>query len=87
MRLLVGTLAAILVRFSSNTFTVCSDTSDNDIGIPFIFMSEAPGWPLSNVWKSVDGCKPDLDIHIQAKILSQLGAITWKLSQLRFDKI
>ena len=50
-------------------------------------MSEAPGWPLSNVWKSVDGCKPDLDIHIQAKILSQLGAITWKLSQLRFDKI
>ena len=84
---MVGTLAAILVRFSSNTFTVCSDTSDNDIGIPFIFMSEAPGWPLSNVWKSVDGCKPDLDIHIQAKILSQLGAITWKLSQLRFDKI
>lgn len=50
-------------------------------------MSEAPGWPLSNVWKSVSGSKPDLDIHIQAKILSQLGAVTWKLSQVRFDKI
>ena len=35
----------------------------------------------------MSGSKPDLDIHIQAKILSQLGAITWKLSQLRFDKI
>lgn len=50
-------------------------------------MSEAPGWPLSNVWRSVSDSKPDLDIHTQGKILSQLGAITWKLSQLRFDKI
>lgn len=50
-------------------------------------MSEAPGWPLSNGWRSVCGSKPNLDIHIQAKILTQLGAITWKLSQVRFDKI
>ena len=50
-------------------------------------MSEAPGWPLSRVWKSAGSPEPDLDTASKAKILSQLGGITWKLSQLRFDKI
>ncbi|KAJ5135652.1 Aminoglycoside phosphotransferase [Penicillium bovifimosum] len=62
-------------------------SSDNDIGIPFIFMSEAPGWPLSRIWGSTSSSQPDLDAVNKAKILSQLGGITWKLSQLRFDKI
>lgn len=43
-------------------------------------MSEASGQPLSNTWKSVP-------LHIKAKVLFQLGAITWKLSRLRFDQI
>ncbi|KAJ9490536.1 hypothetical protein VN97_g2719 [Penicillium thymicola] len=62
-------------------------SSDNDIGIPFIFMSEAPGRPLSNFWRSASSPQPDLETPGKAKILSQLGGITWKLSQLRFDKI
>ncbi|KAJ5227976.1 hypothetical protein N7489_008684 [Penicillium chrysogenum] len=62
-------------------------SSDNDIGIPFIFMSEASGRPLSKFWKSAGSLQPDLETPIKAKILSQLGGITWKLSQLRFDKI
>ncbi|KAL4987617.1 kinase-like domain-containing protein [Aspergillus falconensis] len=51
-----------------------SDTFDNEIGIPFILMTEAPGRPLSNFWR------PPTSPHM-------LGAMTWKLSQLRFDKI
>ncbi|KAJ5987968.1 hypothetical protein N7481_003178 [Penicillium waksmanii] len=62
-------------------------SSDNDIGVPFIFMSEAPGRPLSKVWKAFDAFQPCLETAKKAKILSQLGAISWKLSQLRFDKI
>ncbi|KAJ6109131.1 Aminoglycoside phosphotransferase [Penicillium sp. IBT 16267x] len=62
-------------------------SSDNAIGIPFIFMSEAPGWPLSKVWRPAGSSQPDLETPSKAKVLSQLGDITWKLSQLRFDKI
>ncbi|KAJ5700465.1 hypothetical protein N7536_003478 [Penicillium majusculum] len=61
--------------------------SDNEIGVPFIFMSEAPGWPLSKVWRSTGSPQPDLETLNKAKVLSQLGGLTWKLSQLRFDKI
>ncbi|OJJ89569.1 uncharacterized protein ASPGLDRAFT_63040 [Aspergillus glaucus CBS 516.65] len=57
-----------------------SATSDNDIGIPYILMSEASGQPLSNTWKPVP-------LHVKAKVLFQLGANTWKLSRLRFDQI
>lgn len=49
-------------------------------------MSEAPGWPLSKVWKPAGSLQPGLDTLGKAKVLSQLGGITWKLSQLRFDK-
>ncbi|KAI9935112.1 hypothetical protein ASPWEDRAFT_669919 [Aspergillus wentii DTO 134E9] len=55
--------------------------------MPFIPMSEAPGWPLSKVWKPAGSPQPDLNTASKAKILFQLGGITWKLSQLRFDKI
>lgn len=64
-----------------------SASSDNEIGITFIFMSEAPGWPLSKVWKPAGSSQPCLETPIKAKIVSQIGRITWKLSQLRFDKI
>lgn len=50
-------------------------------------MSEAPGWPLSKVWKPAGSPQPDLDTPSKARVLTQLGGITWKLSQLRFDKI
>ncbi|KAJ5414168.1 hypothetical protein N7509_000795 [Penicillium cosmopolitanum] len=62
-------------------------SSDNDIGVPFILMNEAPGRPLSNFWKASEAFQPSLETAKKNKILSQLGAITWKLSQLRFDKI
>ncbi|KAL4953400.1 hypothetical protein BDW69DRAFT_200215 [Aspergillus filifer] len=69
-----------------------SDTFENDISVPYILMSEAPGKPLAKYWKSAPSSTSlpgDLDIQPQAKsrILSQLGAITSELSQLRFDKI
>ncbi|OQD61288.1 hypothetical protein PENPOL_c017G05430 [Penicillium polonicum] len=50
-------------------------------------MSEAPGRPLSKFWRSAGSPPPDLETPSKAKILSQLGGITWKLSQLRFDEI
>ncbi|PWY77773.1 hypothetical protein BO83DRAFT_397224 [Aspergillus eucalypticola CBS 122712] len=46
-------------------------SSDNDNKVPFILMSEAPGWPLSKVWD---------------KVMTQLGGVTWKLLQLRLDE-
>ncbi|KAJ6117944.1 hypothetical protein N7523_005695 [Penicillium sp. IBT 18751x] len=50
-------------------------------------MSEAPGWPLSKVWRPAGSPQPGLESLSKAKVLSQLCGITWKLSQLRFDKI
>jgi hypothetical protein len=50
-------------------------------------MSEAPGQQLSDVWKSASHSQPGLEAGEKDKILSQLGAITFKLSQLRFDTI
>lgn len=50
-------------------------------------MSKASGWPLERTWKPVRSGKPELPLHQKAKVLSQLGAITWKLSQLRFSEI
>ncbi|KAL4894805.1 hypothetical protein BDV59DRAFT_175001 [Aspergillus ambiguus] len=50
-------------------------------------MSEAPGWPLSKVWRSVGSSLQELDPASKAKVLAQLGTITWKLSQLRFKNI
>ena len=50
-------------------------------------MNEAPGCPLSKFWRPASSAQPDLDTSSKAKILFQLGGITWKLSQLQFDKI
>lgn len=50
-------------------------------------MSKATGWPLQRIWKSLESGQKKLSLHIKAKILFQLGAITFKLSQLRFDRI
>ncbi|PYI03526.1 hypothetical protein BO78DRAFT_463224 [Aspergillus sclerotiicarbonarius CBS 121057] len=62
-------------------------SSDNEIGIPFLFMSEAPGQPLSKVWRPAGSPQPSLKTSSKAQVLSQLGDITWKLSQLRFNQI
>jgi hypothetical protein len=50
-------------------------------------MSEARGVQLSNFWKPASSPESTQGTCNKAKILSQLGAITWELSQLRFDKI
>ncbi|PYH34767.1 RNase H domain-containing protein [Aspergillus neoniger CBS 115656] len=52
-------------------------SSDNDIKVPFILMSQAPGWPLSKVWI----------LPKKGKVITQLDGVTWKLSQLRLDRI
>ncbi|KAK6832204.1 hypothetical protein RU639_002797 [Aspergillus parasiticus] len=62
-------------------------SSDNDIGVPYIFMSEATGWPLSKFWRPAGSSQSDLDKASKARVLTQLGGITWELSQLRFNKI
>ncbi|KAE8352423.1 kinase-like domain-containing protein [Aspergillus coremiiformis] len=62
-------------------------SAHNEIGIPFILMSEAPGRPLSKFWRPTGSPQPSLETPSKAKILSQLGSITWKLTQVRFDKI
>lgn len=49
-------------------------------------MSVAPGRPLSKLWGQAD-LQSHLEINGRSKVLSQLGSITWKLLQLRFDKI
>ncbi|KAK2807855.1 hypothetical protein FQN50_005244 [Emmonsiellopsis sp. PD_5] len=64
-----------------------SCSRDNDIGVPYILMSKASGFPLSKKWKSLGSHKTTLSLKEKSKILSQLGLITWQLSQLRFDKI
>jgi hypothetical protein len=50
-------------------------------------MSEAHGWPLSKIWRPAGSPQPDLDAPSKAKVLSQLGGISWKLEQLHFDRI
>lgn len=54
-------------------------------------MSEAPGCSLLKFWGSANSApnsaQPGIETSSKAKILSQLGGITWKLSQLQFNKI
>ncbi|KAJ6151673.1 hypothetical protein N7470_006801 [Penicillium chermesinum] len=66
---------------------VCSASANNEIGLPFILMSEALGQPLSKAWRPASSPQPSLETPSKAKVLSQLGRITWNLAQLRFDKI
>ncbi|KKZ64062.1 hypothetical protein EMCG_01632 [[Emmonsia] crescens] len=62
-------------------------SSENDIGIPYILMSKAAGFPLSKKWKSLRSHESTLSLKEISKIVSQLGVITWQLSQLRFLEI
>jgi hypothetical protein len=72
-----------------------SSSGRNTIGIPFILMSKAPGFPLSRfAW---DACpegmissrkpRPYLGRANKEKIIAQLGTVTSQLLNLRFDKI
>ncbi|KAB8278747.1 RNase H domain-containing protein [Aspergillus minisclerotigenes] len=64
-----------------------SSTKTNDVGIPYILMSKATGFPLQRVWKSTKSGQTEISAEIKSKVLFQLGSITFKLSQLRFDCI
>ena len=50
-------------------------------------MSKARGFALREVWKTEEAPTGDLSQDHKAKIMYQLGAITWQLSELRFDCI
>ncbi|KAI4095517.1 MAG: hypothetical protein LQ339_007204 [Xanthoria mediterranea] len=60
------------------------DSGDNDVGIPYILMSKASGSALQPAWLSSGSTGSCMSQEQRAKIVSQLGAITWKLSRLRF---
>ncbi|KAJ5373057.1 Aminoglycoside phosphotransferase [Penicillium concentricum] len=63
-----------------------SASSNHPIGVPYILMSKAQGWPLQNVW-TINSSVDRLSLTDKAKIMFQLGQITWKLAQVRFDRI
>ncbi|KAL2361681.1 hypothetical protein RJZ56_005429 [Blastomyces dermatitidis] len=67
--------------------SLSSYSSENDIGIPYILMSKAAGFPLSKRWKSLGSQESTLSLKEKSKIVSQLGVITWQLSHLRFREI
>lgn len=50
-------------------------------------MSKATGWPLQRAWKSLESGANEMPTRLKAKMLSQLGVITYKLLQLRLDSI
>ncbi|KAL2846312.1 hypothetical protein BJX68DRAFT_256522 [Aspergillus pseudodeflectus] len=64
-------------------FDYCT-TSKNDIRIPFILMSEPRGVPLLKFWTPANPSESNL--CDKAKILSQLSAITWKLSYFQITE-
>ena len=83
------------MQYTPNSNYHNSYTELNTIGIPFILMSKAPGFPLSRfAW---DACpegmisyrkpRPCLGRKNKEKIMTQLGTIISQLLNLRFDKI
>ncbi|KAJ5731683.1 Aminoglycoside phosphotransferase [Penicillium malachiteum] len=73
-------------RLLSSEAATLNASSDNPIGVPYILMSKAQGMSLQEFWKinpSMDG----LTLTKKAKVMSQLDEITWKLAQVRFDRI
>lgn len=50
-------------------------------------MSKATGFPLERVWKKLDAGEAVLTHSQKSKIVSQLGDITWQLSQIRTKQI
>ncbi|KAJ5593846.1 Aminoglycoside phosphotransferase [Penicillium hispanicum] len=63
-----------------------SSSSANPIGIPYILMSKAQGWPLQKAW-TIHPSTDRLSLGDKEKVMFQLGQITWKLAQVRFDRI
>lgn len=49
-------------------------------------MSKAQGWPLQTVW-TTNPSTDCLKLADKEKVMFQLGQITWKLAQVRFDRI
>ncbi|KAI1935728.1 hypothetical protein LOZ12_004424 [Ophidiomyces ophidiicola] len=64
-----------------------SPSKNNDIGVPYILMSKAAGFLLRKKWENPGLQQTALSTEEKSKILSQLGTITWQLSQLRFEEI
>ncbi|KAF5678050.1 altered inheritance of mitochondria [Fusarium denticulatum] len=74
-----------------------SGTHDNDIGIPYILQSKAPGRPLSDYRWAESVVQPPNIRHPMSqlplsepdreKIMNQLGTIMCRLSKVHFDKI
>ncbi|KAF2271256.1 uncharacterized protein EI97DRAFT_497351 [Westerdykella ornata] len=72
-----------------------SCTKSNEVGVPFILMSKAPGSVLSTRWQAELPGMPNDDTKSaqyltqedKEKVMKQLGAITAQLLHLRVDKI
>lgn len=70
-------------------------THENNIGVPYILQSKAPGRPLSDyLWSETSIQPPGNPLprlplsHLdRQKIMEQLGVIMARLSNVRFDKI
>lgn len=76
--------------------TPSSSTEQNDIGVPYILMSKAPGMPLSTFdWKENMKKAPKvaynsrdvLTLAQKQKVMKQLGRICASLSNLRFNQL
>ena len=76
-----------LSNVETYTNLCASATWENEIGIPYILMSKAPGFPLQHSWKKSSSRETLPSQSQKAKVVSQIGSITWQLSQLRTDKI
>ncbi|KAL8734519.1 MAG: hypothetical protein Q9166_001419 [cf. Caloplaca sp. 2 TL-2023] len=63
-----------------------SSSEDNDVGIPYILMSKARGSLLEDAWHNLGSNEPRMRLEDKAKVVAQLGAITWQLSQLPFGQ-
>ncbi|EGD93150.1 protein kinase subdomain-containing protein [Trichophyton tonsurans CBS 112818] len=84
---LVASEAATLRYINSHSAIPVPEVYAYSVGVPYILMSKAKGSPLSTKWNSRGSQKSALSLKEKAKVLSQLGSITWQLSQLRFEEI
>ncbi|KGO36870.1 Aminoglycoside phosphotransferase [Penicillium expansum] len=66
-------------------YSYCA-SPNNPLRIPYILMSKAQGKALETMWGGTD-IHHRLDSLEINKVMSQLGHITWKLAQVRFDKV
>lgn len=66
--------------YYGSTWLITGKLIDNEIGVPYILMSKARGFPLNRKWHSMTH-------KDKSNILHQLGMITWQLSRLPFDQI